>query len=531
MATKTQHPPSTSSRIRFGFGPKHSRSRPSPHEPPEHENDEDWYIPYNGPYEMPPPPSNTYDSSGRLLGSALVHPGSAKSSEMGHEWPDGRMAGGQSMMSALPSSGSHSSHPYRMAAASDTAGATPLPTTTGFPARGPISSQTLRSGRPTLITSSSTAFANIDSTGGVGESPTPVQRSSPLYTSPPPSSRLSFGNFLIFNGSTRKSRSDSVHSTRQSPRKLRARNRSMTLDPLQLNRATATAIPDARHPPRSHSHLSLSQVMERGPRQRSQTLIGTSTAAAQTPSPSHDSYATSFYSRESPLSSHPYAHTFSASRTESQRRAPIVISPSASRSMDKGKGVDRSHQYSQLPVPDTLSSAHQVPPHLRPASRTSLFKTFSAPNLRNFSRDFSIGKHIPRGKYRWLSPETWCDAMLFPRPRFMEYIDDDPPSSNHQQPSLIRPSETTRPARKLHRPLQMTLRGSQSAVNLLAPNSGSSTGPPRAEPMLQRGPANADGQTSPARPFSFAQDDIALPSPVLSLTRSVQSDASRHYAN
>jgi serine/arginine repetitive matrix protein 2 len=517
MAAKTQHPPSTS-RIRFGFGPKQSRSRPSSHDPPEHENDEDWYIPYNGPYEMPPsPPSNTYDSSGRLLGSALVHPGSAKSSELGHEWPDGRMAGGQSMMSALPSSGSHSSHPYRMAAASDT------------PARGPISSQTLRSGRPTLITTSSTAFANIDSTGGVGESPTPVQRSSPLHTSPP-SSRLSLGNFLIFNGSTRKSRSDSVHSTRQSSRKLRARNRSLTLDPLQLNHATATAtaIPDARHPPRSHTHLSLGQAMERGPRQRSQTLIGTSTAAAQTPSPSHDSYATSFYSRESPLSSHPYAHTFSASRTESPRRAPIVLLPSASRSMDKGKGVDRSHQYSQPPVPDTLSSAHQVPPHLRPASRTSLFKTFSAPNLRNFSRDFSISKHIPRGKYRWLSPETWCDAMLFPRPRFMEYIDDDPPSCNHRQPSLIRPSETTRPARKLHRPLQMTLRGSQSAVNLLAPNSGSSTGPPRAEPMLQR---NADGQTSPRRPFSFAQDDIALPSPVLSLTRLVQYDASRHHAN
>jgi hypothetical protein len=34
--------------------------------------------------------------------------------------------------------------------------------------------QPLRGGRPSLFTTSSTPFAHIDSTGGVGESPTPV---------------------------------------------------------------------------------------------------------------------------------------------------------------------------------------------------------------------------------------------------------------------------------------------------------------------------------------------------------------------
>ena len=526
MATKTQHPPSTFSRVRFGFGPKHSRSLPSSADPPEHENDEDWYIPYNGPYELPPSslPLKNYDSSGRLLASVLGNAGSAKS-EMGHEWPNGRMAGGQNTMSAFPGSGAHSSHPYRTTAAADTAGVTP-PTTTGFTGRSPIS-QTLRGSRPTPIATSLTAFANIDTTGGVGESPTPVQRSSPLHTSPPASGRLSLANFLSFGGSTRKSRSDSAHSSRHSSRKQRSRNHSLTLDPLQSNHATVTAttIPDEHRPPRSHSHVSLSQAMERGPRQRSHTLIGTSTAAAQTPSPSLESYAASFYSRESPLSSHPYAHPFPTSRTEPPRRAPVVISPSTSRSLDKGKGVDRSHQYPQPPAPDTRSNTGQVPPHLRPASRTSLFKTISAPNLRNFSRDFSIGKHFPsRGKYRWLSPETWCDAMLFPRPRFLEYIDDDPPQAlNHHQPSPVRPPEVTVTNRKTFRPLHMTLRGSQSAVNLLAPNSASSSGPPRAEPMLmvRRGSTDAEGQSPSGRPLSFAQDDIALPSPALSLTRLV----------
>lgn len=528
MATKTQHPASTFSRIRFGFGPKQSSS---PHPPPEHENDDDWYLPYNGPYEMPPtsPPLKNRDSWEGLLGPVLANPTSAKSSEMGHEWSGGRMASGQTMTSALPSSGVYSSHPYRMAAATDPAGPTPPLPTTGLPGRGPTS-QSLRGGRPTIATSS-TAFANIDSTGGVGESPTPIQRTSPLHTSPTASTRISLANFLIFGGSSRKSRSDSLPS-RQSSRKRRPNNHFLTIDPLQSNRATATATTtsDAHRPFRSHSPLSLSQVIERGPRQRAHTLMGTSTAAAQTPSPSHESYAaSSFYSRESPLSSHPYAHTFSTARTE-PLRPPIVIPLLASPSSDKGKGVDRSPQYPQPPAPDTISNTRPVPPHLRPASRNSLFKTISAPNLRNFSRDFSMGKHLPsRGKSRWLSPETWCDALLFPRPRFLEYIDDDPPCPfNNRQPSPTRGPEMTRTAKKIPRPLQMTLRGSQSAVNLLAPNSGSSRGPPRAEPMLmvRRGSNDANGRSSPGRPLSFAQDDMALPSPVLSLSRLVPSVAS-----
>ena len=529
MATKTQHPPSTFSRIRFGFGPKQS---PSEHDPPEHENDDDWYLPYNGPYELPPtsPPLKNRDSWEGLLGPVMGNPASAKISEMGREWPGGRMASGRTMMSALPSSGAYSSHPYRTTAATDAAGPTQPPSTTGFPGRGPTS-QPLRGGRPTIATSS-TAFANIDSTGGVGESPTPVQRFSPLHTSPAPSSRISLANFLIFGGSSRKSRSDSLPSSRQSSRKRRPRDRSLTLDPLQSNRATATATTtsDAHRPPRPHSPLSLSQAMERGPRQRTHTLMGTSRAAAKTPSPSHESHATSsFYSRESPLSSHPYAHTISAPRTGPPRRA-VAVPPPASLFLDKGKGVDRSYQYPQLSAPDTLTNTRQVPAHLRPASRTSLFKTISAPNLRNFSRDFSMSKHLPsRGKSRWLSPETWCDALLFPRPRFLEYIDDDPPYPfNDQQTSPIRPPEMTRTTKKTPRPLRVTLRASQSAVNLLAPNSGSSRGPPRAEPLLmvRRGSTDADGQSSPGRPLSFAQDDIALPSPVLSLTRLVPSVAS-----
>jgi hypothetical protein len=274
--------------------------------------------------------------------------------------------------------------------------------------------------------------------------------------------------------------------------------------------------------------LSPGRTVVHAPRQRSHTLMATSLSAAQPPSPSYGSSTNSFYTRESPLSTHPYAQTFP--RAEAPRLTPIVQPSSYHPSDNKGKGVDRSYQYPRPPAPDTLNKI-EVPAHLKPASRTSLFKTISAPNLRNLSRGISTNKSTSsRGKSRWLSPETWCDALLFPRPRFMEYIDDEPPQSfihRHTTSTRSREVHTTREHLK---PPQTPLRGSYSAVNLHAPHSEASRGPPRAEPtlMTRREPISAGNQSSPVRPRSFAQDDLAIPSPVPSLAKSVAFDISRH---
>ena len=436
------------------------------------------------------------------------------------------MTGGH-ITSPLPSSGAYSSHPYRMNAAPGASG-TSGSTTMSPQVRG-SSSQRLRVDRPALVGTSSTAFANIDATGGVGESPTPVQRSSPLHTAPPSNTfnRLSLASFLTLGSVLRKSRSDSLHAARQSSSGKRSRTGTPPPNPSQSNPAMK---PDAAQPSRSHSPLRLGQTTTKPRRrQRSQTLIGTSRSPTHSSSPSHDPSPTSFYTRESPLSSHPYAHTFLPSPVEPPRRAPM-IPPSVPRSLDKGKGVDLSHRYPQPPAPGTLNNT-EVPAHLKPASRTSLFRTISAPNLRNLSRGLTGSKTSSRGKYRWLSPETWCDALLFPRPRFMAYIDDEPLQSfsHRHTPSTARsPEVPITNAREPHRPPPIILRGSQSAVNLHAlPDSANSPGPPRADPILiaQRGSFNADGQSSPGRPRSFAQDDLALlpspASPVPSLARSV----------
>ncbi|KAI9511037.1 hypothetical protein F5148DRAFT_1281206 [Russula earlei] len=492
MATQTHPTPSAFSRVRFGFGPKPSRSRLPPETPENAEVRADWYIPYNGPYELPPaaPRSKNRDSWGQLLGSVLGNVAIPKSSVVGHQWSDVPVAS-EKIMSALPGSDAFSSHPYRMSAITDPTGI-PGPAIMASQGYGASSSSqpSRGGGRQTLITSS-TSFANIDTTGGVGESPTPVQRTSPLHSSPPSSSsnRLSLGSFLTFGGSTRKSRSDSVYVARQ-PSAKHSHNGTPTPDPLHSNRATSI---DAQS-------VSFSQSF--APRPTDGTQIA-------------------------PAVPHFDRHFHATSATLELPVAHQLLRPPPCVPLDKGKGVDRSYPYPRPPPLDTLNNP-EIPAHLKPASRTSLFKTISAPNLRNLSRGLSNSKHAPsRGKYRWLSPETWCDALLFPRPRFLAYVDDDPPQYSHRQTPPIQPTES-HAASERPKPNQTAMRGSRSAVNLHAPNSESSQGPPRAEPMLmaRSGPFDVDGLPPSDRPRSFAQDDLALPSPVPSLARVLEMGAS-----
>src|SRR6266702_4236171 len=458
MATKTQ----TSSafpRKRFGFGPKSSRTRLPP-DPPENPDDGDWFIPYNGPYELPPsaPRTQNRDSWGQLLGSVLSNLGSATSStDRTHERSGAHEAGGRTA-SHLPSSGAYSSHPYRTSTAPDAAGL-PGPTMTTSRARGR---------NPTPIITSSTAFAHLDTTGGVGESPTPMRR-SPLQTSPQAStsSRLSLANLLTFGGSTRKSRSDSVHTPHWPPVKRSRGGSTPTPDLLQSNRATGI---DVQTPPRSNSLAHVGPSTGHTPRQRANTLVGTSMAPAAAQSSSRNMSQ----HRDSPLSAHPYAYAYSSSHSGAPRRAPII----------------------------------------------------SPPNLRNLSRGLPIRKPTPsRGKYRWLSPETWCDALLFPRPRFLEHIDGEPLQPLGQRNNAIPApkAHTLAHTGRVRTPLGRSwLRGSRSAVDLHVPNSDFSRGPPRAEPM-RMAPKRAlegDSWSSFSRPRSFAQDDLALPSsPVPSIVR------------
>ncbi|KAI8974784.1 hypothetical protein BD414DRAFT_423838 [Trametes punicea] len=174
-----------------------------------------------------------------------------------------------------------------------------------------------------------------------------------------------------------------------------------------------------------------------------------------------------------------------------------------------------------------------APAYLLPAprpSRLSIKASMSTPNLRQAAGTTSV---LPKGKQRWLSAETWCDAMILPRPRFaLRVVDDEgvltsgrivsPPESPLWPPGVEPPLDTAGKA----------LKKSQSAIQLRS--AGHVPSPPRPDPLREEpvpevpeaGPSRMVPQSEdatthrrPHRPKSFALDDLALPSPVPSLSK------------
>ncbi|KAL5481095.1 hypothetical protein ACEPAI_10036 [Sanghuangporus weigelae] len=133
---------------------------------------------------------------------------------------------------------------------------------------------------------------------------------------------------------------------------------------------------------------------------------------------------------------------------------------------------------------------------------------------------------------KWLSPETWCDALLFPRPRFRlrsAHAISPPTSPLGVTPPYSAPAQTQYQSRTLKRSL-VNRKSSPDLHN--GPHAPSSAPPivthpnPEPPPQPSQAPAWTLAQPEagpsqkplrPPRPKSFAQDDLALPSPVPSL--------------
>lgn len=148
----------------------------------------------------------------------------------------------------------------------------------------------------------------------------------------------------------------------------------------------------------------------------------------------------------------------------------------------------------------------RVPAHLKPSSRASLLKaSMSTPDLRAASCQPAT---YLKTKTHWLSAETWCDAFVFPRPRFLlRHLEED---SNAPKPRLISPAESiiSEPTGASAGP--KSLKKSQSVAELQT-----STSPKVLLTHADR--KNTAQSPSVSRPRSFALDDLALPSPIPSL--------------
>ena len=150
-------------------------------------------------------------------------------------------------------------------------------------------------------------------------------------------------------------------------------------------------------------------------------------------------------------------------------------------------------------------SQKKVPAHLKPTSRASLLKTsLSTPDLHSASLQPYV-----KTKTRWLSAETWCDAFMFPRPRFLlRHLEDIPTTPTRQ---LLSPAESVVSGQAEAFAEPKLLKKSLSVSEIRAPNI------PRAipNPALKNG---ASKSRAAPRPRSFAFDDLALPSPIPSLS-------------
>lgn len=135
-----------------------------------------------------------------------------------------------------------------------------------------------------------------------------------------------------------------------------------------------------------------------------------------------------------------------------------------------------------------------VPAHLKPSSRASLLKaSASSPDLRSLSA---------KGKHHWLSAETWCDAIIFPRPRFtIKHIADG--KERIISPPLTPLLAGTSPNRDRDKSL-----GKSKSVTDLRTSNFANVVPMRVV---------RDQNSRSLRPQSFAYDDLAVPSPVPSL--------------
>lgn len=436
MATKTSQQPSYSpfSRLsRFGAG-LGLKSQPSPTYPPasQDQDEEDWYIAYNGPYEVPVD-TRKRDSWGDIVEEegrdAIADADLIR-----------RYGGSGKQRDSMDSAG------YRRGRAQST---TSRVTTSPSPIDANRRSMRSPQRRSTnLRRGPVSSYINLDAAGGVGDSPMPPQRfPNPLgSTTQTSANRTGMANFFFGTSSGKKLlRSPSSTNLVQHPGQSRpnslAPRKSTSLDePRPRNQGPSLAI--ETNASRSaeddyyNSYYSTLLTTPKPARSFERRDSRPNTANARLPTQSTEDHVSLPSARKPSAILHPYAYAFPAQRETTftppvlPRTAPPVISrpvtyyPTLQPKHDlKDSLSSTSHQThgyhsSTQPLLGTKPSAgfHHVTDTLQPSSVPALKISISAPNLRRGPSPKP--SHLPRGVDRWLSAESWCDAVILPRPRF-----------------------------------------------------------------------------------------------------------------
>lgn len=445
MTTKTvNHPASTPfsrlSRLGIGLGfsksPHQSSISTSPllEKPKQKKDDEDWYIAYNGPYEVPK------DTRKRDSWGDVVEEDEGRDAILDADLL--RRYGGGLMRDARDSAGYSSGksrgRAYSATSWTGSSSMTVEPQSRSM-RRQQMNDATHMNTRRTN-NSASTGYISMDMAGGVGESPMSRQRSPrrPATANSTGVNRTSLAN-LFFGGPSMAVPASQNKRVGRSPSRTNIAQAATAAESsrAQKRRSTSLDLPREKHKPKGilpppppkdedfyesyPSPLTPESHHTFGPQPKNTNTHPQPSIRVST----DDRDALYTYTPANPHS-HPYAYTFPLDVGET---STSVAPPLAALPMSRSNTAPHPHA---LHTPNESTSTNDINtrkpiPFSAAGPKTSFTKlttlsrlrsSVSVPNLQSKHHQEKAAPSLPSGMDRWLSAETWCDALLFPRPRF-----------------------------------------------------------------------------------------------------------------
>ncbi|KZV98236.1 hypothetical protein EXIGLDRAFT_746720 [Exidia glandulosa HHB12029] len=396
---------------------------------PHQQQDEDWFLPYNGPYESPKPPpklsvrrgwggvqhGGTTTDTG--TSDAETAAGWTSASEREDDLPRGRSTRRVTLAHPQPGRKSFASSVY-------TAGTGDEPPQRHSRVSAP-------------------SFLSLDD-GGVGASPAPPVRASAVPSSQSGGGGMGVLAFYDRDPPPRDHRWSSLgnllkrHNTPTSPLAAGStRQRGNTLSHLDSPPPRPT-VPASAPPIQQSSSMrgfpSTTAGLGLGHAYNQYGFTPTSTPApGRTLRQKSSEPLLSTFNRPSMSTSPPQAHPYANVRpVQISRPVGIVHAPAHTFHASPPAPAHTqpaTHSQPQTPGAQRLAPPQQTSP--RPGGGgilRGLKSSLSSPNLRAaFSRlSPTPSNHTPSPKM--YEAETWCDALLFPRPRFRAHVVSPPGS-------------------------------------------------------------------------------------------------------